>query len=876
MIIDFQNVQNNNPELPDLKREDKLPVPMLIRGIWIMNEVSYVVEGFEHKFAPFKGKKIILHGSREYARAIIERFDPVFHFDGVISFDRIESGSFQGLPVFQQEELPELQPDLIILTERVKYAEEAYCSLRRVCRKNGIAIYNMYGLDEVRLHHEAEKPMPENLAEWANICAPYDRVVFEVVDTLLRIPHTGEKPMVKQMLQELIVLLRGEEKSVGFSLRKSVPEELQIQMLRQFDLVANEETELIHRRGEDLSFRALREAHPMEKILYIGNGLVNEFILPQCYGIDARRIGARWELRWEAPKKGGSIPKPFQPDLRLRIKAEIQAHANISFDVFDTLLVRKTLLPSDVFSLTEIRAKQVGLELTGFAEARQWAERDHAYADLNEIYEWLEDRFDWDEETAQQIKEIELSVERDVLFPRTEVVELFHFAKREGKRVFLTSDMYLPEPVLRSILESNGITGYDRLLVSCDCGKAKQSGLYEELIALCGEPGSILHIGDDAAADGMASEAAGISSVVLPSALQLARERGWASCIRSAQTLMERCLVGAVTARLFRDPFQNPNLHEHAEEERMRRYGTGVVGPLMAGYMTWLLSKLQENKFNGVLFLARDGYLPIAIYNSLRERMHLPEAIYYYANRRSAFLCNADSEDQTEYITERVRIMGFTARETVQNIYRIPEQEVLPLEKDETIPDYIDRHMPVIQRIAEESRQGYRRYSERCGMQPGGKYAVVDFVATGTTQMYLQRFLPYRLQGYYFGEYWPPRNDTEYYLRKHNLELLINWIEMESYITSPEPSQDYMKGDGTIIFSEEVRSPQELQQFRMVSDAALCFAKDFFQLFYQEGEVISPAVAEEMYAADGYHWVQQHMYDDWFKVPIKMQGEEQK
>ena len=103
------------------------------------------------------------------------------------------------------------------------------------------------------------------------------------------------------------------------------------------------------------------------------------------------------------------------------------------------------------------------------------------------------------------------------------------------------------------------------------------------------------------------------------------------------------------------------------------------------------------------------------------------------------------------------------------------------------------------------------------------------------------------------------------------MELMSNWLEMESYITSPEPSQDSMKEDGTIVFAEENRSPQELQQFQMVFDAALSFASDFFQLFYQNAEIISPAVAEEIYAADGYHWIQQHMYDDWFKVPIRTQ-----
>ena len=134
-----------------------------------MNEVSYVLEGFERKFAPFKGQKILLHGSREYARAIVERYDPVFHFAGIMSFDSVDPLMFPGLPVIDQDDLSAFDPDLIILTERVKYAERAYCSLRRICKEVGIPIFNMYGLDEVWLHREAEKPVPESLEEWIDL-----------------------------------------------------------------------------------------------------------------------------------------------------------------------------------------------------------------------------------------------------------------------------------------------------------------------------------------------------------------------------------------------------------------------------------------------------------------------------------------------------------------------------------------------------------------------------------------------------------------------------------------------------------------------------------------------------------------------------------
>ena len=844
-----------------------------------MTEVSYVVEGFEEKFSAFKGKKIVLHGSREYAQAIIEHFDPIFHFAGIMSFDPIESDIFQGIPAYQQEELPVLKPDLIILTERVKYAEAAYHALRRICKQNNILIYNMYGLNESLLHRAAEKPAPEGPEEWIQYCAGFDRVVFEVVDTLLWIPMTGEKPMVRETLSSLITWLRGQGKSVGFSLRRSFPEDLQLRALREYDLLSDEETELIRRKGEDLSFRALREAHPGEKILYIGNGLVNEFILPRCYGIETCRIGEGFDLICLAPNQEETARKPFSPDLRQQIEAEILDHACISFDVFDTLLIRKVLFPADVFALTERRAKLAGFEADNFAAARRRAEQDNGCATLDWIYNDLADRFDWTEETAQRIKEIELSVEKDVLTPRTEVVDLLRFARRAGKKVFLTSDMYLSESILRRLLEENGITDYDRLLVSCDFGKSKQTGLYHELISLCEGAGSILHIGDNAATDGAVCEVLNIHSIVIPSALELARERGWQACIRSAHTLAERCLAGMVIAKLFRDPFQNPNLRERPVEDRLQRYGIGAVAPLVAGHMTWLLEKLRENDFDGVLFLARDGYLPISVYKQLREKLLLPRPIYYYANRNAAFLCRADSEEEIDRIMDMERKEGKTAPDILKDIYNIPEKDLLPWEEGETTLDYFDKHMPLIQRLAAESREGYLRYSERCGMKKGERYAVVDFIAAGSTQYFLEGFLPYRLKGYYYGTYVSsakPRCDAEYYLQGTNTAFLNSYIEMEAYLTSPEPSQDKIKKDGTVTFAPEVRSTEDLQWFQAVYEASLACAEEFFRLFYQEGDAVSSALAAEMYAAEGYHWVQQRVFDDWLKIPIRTRAEARK
>lgn len=828
-----------------------------------MTEIEYVISRFEKCFSSYKGKTIILHGSRNYARAIIERYQSVFHFAGVISYDAVEQNNFCGLPVYQETDLTMLKPDLLILTERVKYEEAAFCALRRSCKRAGIPVFNMYGLDEFQLHRESERPPIESLKELKAKCALYECVAFETMDTLIRCPPEEERPRVAETLRELIHWLRNEGKSVLFSLRKSYPEQKQVDTLKMFGLLVDADCELIRREGEDLSFRKLREGNPGKRILYIGSGQVNEFILPRYYGIDSCRF-FNWYVRCFAPAAEDAVWQEFSANRKEQIESYIEEHQLISFDIFDTLLLRKTLFPEDVFAITGKRAELEGYAVEDFAFIRKQTEWSLATPDIDQIYEKLQEEYDWSDEITERIKQLELKTERDVIAPRKEVVDLLNFAVRIGKQVVLVSDMYLPDAVLRSILKENGVLGYSRLYVSCDYKKTKQTGLYEELSDLCSAPESILHIGDNAAADGRACEAAHIHSVLLPSALRLARERGWATCVRSAETLLERCLVGAVVARLFRDPFQNPDLQKHPLKERLWRYGTGVVGPLAAGYMTWLLEKLRENDVDGVLFLARDGYVPVMIYRKLCETMPLPKPIYYYASRRAAFLGCADSEDDTEGIVDAARRKGLSGRDILKNIYHLSDGDILPQGADETMADYIDRHVSAIRQIAAESREGYRRYSKRCGMWPGGNYAVVDFMGAGTIQRYLQRYLPYRMEGYCFqnARQEETREEIEYYSSGSNLAFGKRCIEVERFFTSPEPLQDSVTKDGTVTFFQEVRTPGVLESVHLVLDAALGIAEEFFRLFYRAGETISATAVEEMYAAEEYHWAEQVVFDD--------------
>ena len=841
-----------------------------------MTELEYVISRFDEKFREFCGKRILLHGSREYAEGILKAFDPLYGFLGVMTFDPVGE-SFCGKPVFGSDRLTELKPDLIILTERVRYAEAAYESLACVCQDNGIALYNMYGLDEVAVHRDLESCRYHQLSGWIKIVEPYDVIAFELMDAFLAFNQLRGEAVARDFVKQLVKNLFERGKPVYFSLRRSYPEQKQINYLWNAGLFSSREAMeacLIRRKGEDLSFRALRERYPREKILYIGMGLVYECILPRCYGIDTYRLLPNLNTLLY-PKRPVSVSEtPRQWDLNQLREALARCDA-VSFDVFDTLLQRKTLQPTDVFRLVARRAQQAGISAPNFAERRIAAQDLDPFTNIDGIYRRMKLNTGWPQETLDSLLAMEVETERAVLMPREPVVEVFREAVRSGKRVVLTSDMYLPERILSQLLAEKGVEGYEKLFVSCDEGCCKASGLFDRVRTYLGDA-KILHIGDNVDADLDPARAAGFEGFYVPSALRTALDCGWEKAIGKAENLAERCLIGQSVALAFEDPFIPFSIGQMETDARLRRYAAGAVAPMVAGYLCWLASEFKDSKAARVLFLARDGWLPMAGYECLRRHwpeLSLPEPTYLYVNRRAAFLGVMEQFLGTMFFNNQGYNNGLAPNQILRNIFDLAPENILPWREGEQTPQqYLLRHRTAVRDRQTQVRTGLARYAESLGLRSGELYAVVDFVALGSTQAYLEQILPLTLRGCYFAR---PLYDNEgvdcdarYYLQGENDFFLRNYMEAERFMTSLEPSVDYIAEDGTPILAEEVRSTEDMREIALVAETIGTYLRTFFELFYAPDDIIRPELAEELYAADGLHWVTKSVYDDLYKKPF--------
>ncbi|MBQ3442521.1 MAG: hypothetical protein IJG33_04665, partial [Selenomonadaceae bacterium] len=232
----------------------------------------------------------------------------------------------------------------------------------------------------------------------------------------------------------------------------------------------------------------------------------------------------------------------------------------ISFDVFDTLLMRGVVKAYHVRELVGLRVESLLGSKVDFPTLRAKAETGNDMT-LDEVYKRFAELSGLDEETCKRIRELEVSTEVSLALPREEVVNWFKAAIAAGKEVWIICDTCLQTPDVERLLKKCGVEGYDKLLLSCETGLRKDTAtLWNQLEEWAFE---FTHIGDDEVSDIQLPSERGLGTYHTMSALNLFSQ------VPFGKNLLERlgydmslyagiCL-GVALAKKFHDPFRLSN-----------------------------------------------------------------------------------------------------------------------------------------------------------------------------------------------------------------------------------------------------------------------------------------------------------------------------
>ena len=334
----------------------------------------------------------------------------------------------------------------------------------------------------------------------------------------------------------------------------------------------------------------------------------------------------------------------------------------VSFDIFDTLITRPFVYPKDLFTfLNEDYRKMsnnLGIDFSKIREDCEVLARTEAHEQkkeevtLDRIYEIIKEEYDISDEIIKALKQKEIDLETRFCKKRETAYSIYKLAKYLGKRVICTSDMYLPIDVIKQILDKNGFKDIDKIYLSCEVMKTKATGnLYEYVLKEENvEPQNMIHIGDNYRSDYEIPKKHKINSVYFPKTTVIMFDRNSTNNLaqmlttsmpfwRDNQTSMNfigiRSMLAVVANKYFDNPYRIFNKESDFNIDPFL-IGYYAVGMYMFSVANWLLRKTENKGYKNLVFMARDGYLPMEIYNILKKYYNnVPDAKYLRVSRKA-------------------------------------------------------------------------------------------------------------------------------------------------------------------------------------------------------------------------------------------------
>lgn len=188
----------------------------------------------------------------------------------------------------------------------------------------------------------------------------------------------------------------------------------------------------------------------------------------------------------------------------------------ISFDIFDTAIIRPFLHHREMYYISEKE-----LNAPGFHNIRINAENKARKNIIEKGFKediTLLDVYENININAQKAINTEIIIDINICGSRPYIYKLYRFAINLGKKVIFISDITYPRKAIINILHKNGYDKYHTIYISSEemLSKAK-GGLYKRVIEdLDLNPNKILHIGDSINADIQQAKLHGIQTLYIP------------------------------------------------------------------------------------------------------------------------------------------------------------------------------------------------------------------------------------------------------------------------------------------------------------------------------------------------------------------------
>ena len=490
----------------------------------------------------------------------------------------------------------------------------------------------------------------------------------------------------------------------------------------------------------------------------------------------------------------------------------LKKHSIISFDIFDTLLLRPFAKPTDLFFYMEDT-----LNRPGFAQHRVSAE-NKLRKELPIGIEEIELKDIYREMPAySDLMEKELETELSLLYPNVTMKAIFEEAVKLGKKIIIVSDMYLPEEFIAKLLAKNGYNEYAKLYVSSTWKKEKWSGNLFRCVLddLKVAPREILHIGDNRTSDIDAAKAMGINAYHITKVIDMYfNERPYRKNYKDSNWQ-----ISAQTMQIADRSRKGFNSY-------WEKFGYEFGGPVCYSYAKWL-SDTVEKKYpetSDVIFVARDGYLLKKVFDVLPRSQEI-KSHYIYAPRATNLACRMEYDlDYYDSLSQMKTIINFY-RDDLQAVWATAE-DAMTTKKG--AHEFICKNKDLLKKCAEREYNHYKQYLSEQQFGAG----TMILVDTITDKFSAQKLISGAVPNKVVGMYWTVlKNALKQPMafesfQKENEHVLLSWNIMEFVMSAPEPSVHSVQ-NGRPVYNPLNQFEDERQRiFNQIAQGVQLFITD--------------------------------------------------
>ena len=544
----------------------------------------------------------------------------------------------------------------------------------------------------------------------------------------------------------------------------------------------------------------------------------------------------------------------------------------LTIDFFDTLVTRSVAQPTHVFAVMEEElCRRFGRRWSGFAiqrvsaehEARRKAAITNPTRDVTfeEILAELTKLMSMSDAEREMLSEVEVRTELSLAIAVKFGCDIVALARERSMPVLIVSDNYMSSQHIVSMAHAAGLTWVSAsdVIVSSEHGTMKHNGSLWDVVLqrLRVNPAFILHVGDDALADG-----------------ENPAKRGISTHVNNHMRRSHRHMMNTSPAVM---PFSRMETHARnvmaGKEWDASETVSALVAMIVAAQIVDVRSVLSEREVAGVHFVARDGFLAHSVWEKIRRNgTDLPEATYFSFSRSVVWRAGIQVVDESTM----ARFIGDDEELTVPRLERRLGCSLLStIDRTVTISAETARQILAansenILAASAELRIRMLGYLETQGLLAHGHHVVVDLGWTGSSIADLakivseatngQSVIEGRLTGLYW-DAWPQRMRValhgfamdDFHTVDDNLRLLGILKLLEVLVTAPHGSVVGYGDSSTGFAPQYVTTAVEQDAFStvvgLISSRAAQVAEEILNGMHPSGVDASQISGESVWAA---------------------------